>query len=82
MGVDLSRFAPNQISIPTVYRANFRDPSSFFFAQSFPMRNRDIIYVGNADANEVTKFLIYVRAVTGTSSGVATDLNIISHQGP
>jgi polysaccharide export outer membrane protein len=73
MGVDLSKFAPSQKFIPTVYRANFRDPSSFFFVQAFPMRHKDIIYVANADANEVVKFLSYLRAVTSTVSGVATD---------
>lgn len=82
MGVDLVRFPPKQELIPAAYRANFRDPSSFLFAQRFPMRNKDAIYVGNADANEFTKFLTYVRTVTSTMSGVATDLNVIWHQGP
>jgi polysaccharide export outer membrane protein len=82
MGVDLSGFAPNQEMIPTVYRANFRDPSSFLYAQRFPMRNKDTIYVGNAQANEFTKFLVYVNAVTGTMSGVAADANVVLHHGP
>jgi polysaccharide export outer membrane protein len=62
--------------IPTIYRANFRDPSSFFFAQKFQMRHKDIIYVSNADAVEVTKFLVYLRSITSTVSGVATDVVI------
>jgi polysaccharide export outer membrane protein len=73
MGTDLSKFSPNQRLIPTIYRANYRDPSSFFFTQRFPMRHRDVIYVANSDATEVVKFLTYVRAVTSTVSGVATD---------
>lgn len=76
MGVNLLRFLPEQHSIPTIYRANFRDPSSFFFAQQFPMRNKDIIYVANADAAEVVKFLNYIRAMTSTVSGVATDVRL------
>lgn len=71
--VDLKRFPRGQKLIPTVYRANFRDPSSFFFAQSFPMRHKDIIYVSNADSVEVVKFLIYLRTITSTVSGVADD---------
>jgi polysaccharide export outer membrane protein len=82
MGVDLSGFAPSQQMIPTVYRANFRDPSSFLYAQRFPMRDKDTIYVGNAQANEFTKFLVYVNTVTGTMSNVATDANIVLHHGP
>jgi polysaccharide biosynthesis/export protein len=73
MGVNLSEFAPNQQWIPTVYRANFRDPSSFFFAQRFQMRDKDIMYAANADANEVLKFLGYVNAWTTTASSAMVD---------
>ena len=73
MRVNLSKFPKDQKFIPTVYRANFRDPSSFFFAQKFPMRHKDVIYVSNADSVEVVKFLDYVRSMTSTVSGVAND---------
>ena len=73
MRVNLVKFPKDQKFIPTVYRANFRDPSSFFFAQRFPMRHKDVIYVSNADAVEVVKFLDYVRAITSTVSGTAGD---------
>jgi polysaccharide export outer membrane protein len=73
MHVDLSKFPRDMKFVPTVYRANFRDPSSFFFAQKFPMRHKDVIYVSNADAVEVVKFLDYLRSITSTVSGVAGD---------
>jgi polysaccharide export outer membrane protein len=73
MGVNLTQFPPDMKVIPTIYRANFRDPSSFFVAQAFSMRHKDIIYVANADSVEVVKFLDYVRAVTSTVSGVSAD---------
>jgi polysaccharide export outer membrane protein len=73
MKVNLSKFPKDQKFIPTIYRANFRDPSSFFFAQKFPMRHKDVIYVSNADSVEVVKFLDYIRAMTSTVSGVASD---------
>jgi len=73
MRVNLSKFPKDQKFIPTVYRANFRDPSSFFFAQKFPMRHKDVIYVSNADSVEVVKFLNFVTAITQTVSGVAHD---------
>ena len=82
MGVDLINFPPNQKVIPTIYRANFRDPSSFLFAQRFPMRNKDTIYVGNADAIEVSKAFAYLREWTSTASGVAADAAVVAHQGP
>lgn len=71
--VDLKKFPKHQKFIPTIYRANFRDPSSFFFAQSFPMRHKDIIYVANAESVELTKFLDFLRTITSTAAGVATD---------
>jgi polysaccharide export outer membrane protein len=74
MKVNLSKFPKDQKFIPTIYRANFRDPSSFFFAQKFPMRHKDVIYVSNADSVEVVKFLDYIRAMTSTVSGVASDV--------
>ena len=40
MKVNLERFPPNQKLIPTVYRANYRDPSAFFLTQRFPIRHR------------------------------------------
>lgn len=43
--------------IPVIYRANLRDPASFFTAQGFPIRNRDVLYVSNAPAAELQKFL-------------------------
>lgn len=73
MGVDLSKFPPDERLIPTVYRANFRDPSTFFAAQGFQMRHKDIIYVSNADSVEVVKFLDYINSITSTVSGVASD---------
>ena len=51
MKVNLERFPPGQKLIPTVYRTNYREPSSFFVAQRFPVRHKDIIYVANADAD-------------------------------
>ena len=73
LSVDLKRFPPDQKLIPTIYRANFRDPSSFFFAQGFPMRHKDIIYVTNADAVEVVKFMAFLRSITSTVAGYAGD---------
>jgi polysaccharide export outer membrane protein len=76
MGVNLTKFSPGEKLIPTVYRSNYRDPSSFFAAQSFLMRHKDIIYVSNADSIEVTKFLGYVTTITSSVSAVAGDAGL------
>lgn len=73
IGVNLKDFPVGHDLIPTIYRANFRDPSIFFTAGQFPMRDKDIIYIANADAVELDKFLSFVRLITGTAAGVASD---------
>ena len=79
MGVDLSGFPPEEKLIPTVYRANFRDPSSYFFAQRFPMRNKDVLYAANANSVEVVKFINYATAVTGGVATVTADAAVTRH---
>ena len=43
--------------VPLVYQLNLKDPSSFLVAQSFPVKNKDVIYVANAPSAELQKFL-------------------------
>ena len=73
MGLDLSAFPPEKKLIPTVYRANFRDPSSFFVAQRFLMHDKDMIYVSNAPVIELYKFLTLINSVSSTVAGVTAD---------
>ena len=73
MGVDLTNFDAERADIPTIYRVNFRDPSGFFAARRFPMRDGDVIYVDNADQVEITKFLSMITTLTGAASTVAGD---------
>lgn len=43
--------------IPIIYQVNLTDPASFFIAQSFPVDNKDVLYVSNAPAAELQKFM-------------------------
>jgi polysaccharide export outer membrane protein len=43
--------------VPVVYRADLSQPATFFAAQSFPIKNRDVLYISNASAVELQKFL-------------------------
>ena len=67
--VDLKDFDPYASWIPTVYRANFHDPSMLFAANQFPIRHKDILYVANADSVELLKFLNFVQSVTSSVAG-------------
>lgn len=62
-------------STPTIYRLNLLEPSSYFLAQRFAMRDKDVLYVSNAGINRTAKFVgiinqlfspfVAARAVTG-----------------
>lgn len=47
--------SPAEGSRPVAYRLNMRRPESYFLAQRFEMRPRDVIYIANAGANIPTK---------------------------
>ena len=50
--------------IPVIYRVNLKDPATFFVAQGFPVQNKDVLFVSNAPAAELQKFLnIVVSAI-------------------
>jgi polysaccharide biosynthesis/export protein len=50
---------------PMVYRLDLSDAKSYFLAQRFPIRDKDIIYVANADLNELQKFFSLLNTLTG-----------------
>jgi polysaccharide export outer membrane protein len=50
---------------PIVYRLDLRDAKSYFLAQRFAMQDKDIIYVANADLNELQKFFTLLNTLTG-----------------
>ncbi|MBH0198268.1 MAG: polysaccharide export protein [Nitrospira sp.] len=48
---------------PIVYRVDLKDPRTFLIAQNFPVRNKDVIYIANAPAAELQKFMNLVSSV-------------------
>jgi polysaccharide export outer membrane protein len=79
-GVFLFRFEPPKVvhalgrpllatgpdkSTPVIYRLDLRDAKSYFLAQRFPMEDKDVIYVANADLNELQKFFTLLNTLTG-----------------
>jgi polysaccharide export outer membrane protein len=60
-----SRDLPSQGDlVPVVYQLNLRDANSFFLARSFPMRDKDMLYVANSASDPVQKFLNLVGTIT------------------
>ena len=48
---------PNGSDQPTVYHLNMMRGGAYLLSQRFQMRDRDVLYVGNARANQLTKFV-------------------------
>jgi polysaccharide export outer membrane protein len=48
---------PDGTEVPTVYHLNMMRPGAYLLSQRFTMRDRDVLYVGNARANQLSKFV-------------------------
>jgi len=48
---------PDGTDQPTVYHLNMMHPGAYLLSQRFLMHDRDVLYVGNARANQLTKFV-------------------------
>jgi polysaccharide export outer membrane protein len=64
LGVDTSAFGGE--IVPVIYNFNLRDPAGYFLASRFEMRNKDVIFVSNANSVETSKFLSYLRLIIAT----------------
>jgi polysaccharide export outer membrane protein len=49
---------------PIVYRLNLRDAKAYFDAARFPVDDKDILYVANADLDELQKFFGLIGTLT------------------
>jgi polysaccharide export outer membrane protein len=64
--------APEASMVPVVYRLNMKQPKAFFLAQTFELRDQDIIYVANSPSTQISKFLQLVAPIVSTTATVIT----------
>lgn len=74
MGYDTTGFSSDKV--PVIYRVNLRDPQGYFLATKFPVLDKDILFVSNAQTVELTKFL-QVLQLTGNTITDADAARII-----
>jgi polysaccharide export outer membrane protein len=60
--------------VPVIYRIDLKNPETFFIAQSFPVRDKDILYVSNAPIAEFQKF---VNVLSGSILPIVTASAVI-----
>jgi len=64
---------PSLPTTPVIYQLDLRTPQGFFLAQSFSVRNKDILYMSDSGSTAVMKFFDVVNAVTALPrAGVST----------
>ena len=54
--------------VPTVFLLDVRDPAGYFYASRFAVRSEDIIFITNAPATDLAKFLDLIAPLTGSSA--------------
>ena len=52
---------PGQVAQPVIYRLDMVNPASYFIAQRFPMRDKDVLYVSTAAINRTAKFVAIIN---------------------
>ena len=60
-----SSLATMEPTVPVIYRLDLRRPEGFFWAQRFPIMNRDVIYVSNAPFTDTQKIIGVMNSVSG-----------------
>lgn len=60
--------------IPVIYRVDLSNPATFFVAQSFPIRNRDVLYVSNAPLADLQKFVSIVSSMAFSVIGISNSI--------
>ncbi|HEY6618771.1 MAG TPA: polysaccharide biosynthesis/export family protein [Steroidobacteraceae bacterium] len=73
LGVDCSKI--DGPTVPIVYAVSFADPSGYFLATRFQMRNKDVIFAANAEEVEITKFATFLNTLLSVPNNVAVTGN-------
>jgi polysaccharide export outer membrane protein len=81
-GAFLFRFEPSQFvatirpdlppqhepRVPVLYRLNLREGHGYFQAQHFPMRDKDVIVIADAQGAQLLKALILIRGISSIAN--------------
>jgi polysaccharide export outer membrane protein len=58
--------------VAVIYRVNLKDPATFFVAQSFPIRDKDVLYVSNAPLADIQKFVSVISSTVFPIASLST----------
>lgn len=57
--------------VPVVYRLNLQQPSGFFLARYFELRDKDIVYIANHPMADFGKFLNIIQPALNAAVGIS-----------
>ena len=60
-----------------MYSVSFADPAGYFLATKMQMRNKDVIFVANAQDVEITKFAAFANTVISVPTNAVGLANTI-----
>ena len=58
--------------VPVIYRVDLTNPATFLVAQTFPIKNKDVLYTANAPLTDFAKFVNIVASMTYTVVNLGT----------
>jgi polysaccharide export outer membrane protein len=56
--------------VPVIYRIDLKNPATFFVAQGFPIRDKDVLYVSSAPLTDLQRFVGIVSSMAFTVIGL------------
>lgn len=62
--------------VPVIYQFDMNDPATYFLAQNFPMKNRDMMYVASASSVELMKFLAVITSLLSPAATINNQMLI------
>ena len=57
--------------VPTIYAIDLRDPSGYFVASDFTMRDKDVLFIANAPISDLNKLFAFISGAAGAATDVA-----------
>lgn len=67
---------PGTRTAPVVYQLDMMNPTSYFLAQRFAMKDKDLVYIANAKTNKFYKFFNLISMIIGPAiTGIVVSRN-------
>jgi len=64
---------------PVVYHINMMNPGAYFLAQNFRMHNKDVLYFGNARANQPSKLIQLISQLFTPLATVTSAVTVLKY---